>query len=372
MNLHTQKTAPSENLEGKSVKGIRYSGEWKILKKIKRNPDNTGGHFSVGYHTENTKGDKGFLKATDIGLLNPSSDKSAFSKTTQALNEQKFEREILEICNGNNMDRIVHALDYGEFESVHNNVREMVFFIVFELAQCDVRTQLLRSRSQNLSWTLNALHNLSVAVQQLHAAEISHNDIKPSNLLVFDAQLQKLADLGRATSNISAGPWDSFLYCGDKTYAAPEFWYNNYAFPKVGGRISFDVRKASDLYLLGSMAYFFITGQSLTPILRTALQPEQGGRVWTGSFDEMLPYIYDALSSVMRHFDKQMYINGSNSIIDEADELRAAVLQLCDPNPLKRGHPINISANVEKYSVERYVSLFDRISKSIRVRRKNL
>ena len=273
----------------------------------------------------------------------------------------------MEICNGNNMDRIVHALDYGEFEIVHRGVREFVFFVIFELAKGDVRSQFIQSKRQELSWTLNALHNLSVAVQQLHNAQISHNDIKPSNLLVFDSDLQKLADLGRATSNTSAGPWDSLLYCGDNTYAAPEFWYRNKTFQKIGSRISFEVRKASDLYLLGSMAYFFVTGQQLTPILRTAMRQEHVGTNWNGSFDEVLPFIYEALSSVLEHFDEQLSIGKEEVIRREPQELRAAVLQLCDPNPATRGHPINLSGTVEKYSVERYVSLFDRIAKTIKV-----
>ncbi len=313
---------------------------------------------------------KDFLKATDIGFLNPLSGKTAFDKTARAFNEQNFERKILEICNGNNMDRIVHALDYGEFEIVHNNVKEFVFFIIFELAQGDVRTQLLRSNFQNISWTLNALHNLSVAVQQLHSAEISHNDIKPSNLLVFDNHLQKLADLGRATSATSTGPWDDVAYSGDNNYAAPEFWYENNTFPKDGNRVSFDVRRASDLYLLGSMGYFLVTGQALTPILRTTLRPEHIGKSWGGTFSEVLPYIYNALSSVMKHFDERLPKSKKQTILDEATELRMAVYQLCDPNPLKRGNPINLSGNVDRYSVERYVSLFDRISKSMKIRHK--
>ena len=246
-------------------------------------------------------------------------------------------------------------------------MHDVVFFIIFELAEGDVRSQAIRSQREEFSWILHALHNLSVAVQQLHSAQISHNDIKPSNLLVFNKQLQKLADLGRATSNMTIGPWDGLPYCGDRTYVAPEFWYPN-TFPHTGGKIAFDVRRASDLYLLGSMAYFFITGQALTPILHSSLRPEHQPAQWSGRYEEVLPYVRSAFGSVIRYFEMELPKDKSGELLREASQLRTALVQLCDPDPTVRGYPISVNGISSRYSVEKYVSLFDRLSKSFRVR----
>ena len=369
MATHLNKILPCERLEGFYLKGERYSKEWLVKDKVKRSPESTGGNFSVGYHVENKDGTVGFLKATDIGFLSASPDMSALDKTVQVMTEQQFERTILNICNGNNMDRIIHALDYGDFHTTFDGTHDVVFFIIFELAAGDVRSQAIKSHREDFSWILNALHNLSVAVQQLHSAQISHNDIKPSNLLVFDRHLQKLADVGRATSDLTIGPWDGLSYCGDRTYVAPEFWYHN-DFPNTGGKISFDVRRASDLYLLGSMAYFFVTGQALTPILQTDIRPEHQPAQWIGSYADVLPFVRSSFVSVMSYFEDELPKDNVGRVLREAEQLKTAVIQLCDPDPTSRGYPINIGGNAVQYSVERYVSLFDRLSKSARIRAK--
>ena len=367
MSSKKPSTLPSERLEGLRLEGNKYTSKWIVKQKVTRLPNSSGGQFSVGYSVVNENGTQGFLKATDIGFVHFQPNGTALDKLNQVITEQSFERAILSICNGSNMDRIVHALDFGEIETTFDGIRDTVFFIIFEKATGDVRSQAIRSGRQDFSWILNALHNLSVAVQQLHRAEISHNDIKPSNLLVFDEYLQKLADLGRATSNTTIGPWDDLPFCGDSTYMAPEFWYSR-NFPNVGGKISFEVRKSSDLYLLGSMAYFFVTGEALTPILRARLRPEHSETNWSGSFEDVLPYLRAALASSIIYFDNELPVDNTGELLPEAGRLRSAVLQLCDPDPDNRGHPINLSGNASRYSVERYVSLFDLLAKSFRVR----
>ena len=46
-----------------------------------------------------------------------------------------------------------------------------------------------------------------------------------------------------------------------------------------------------------------------------------------------------------------------------ADELAGLVTQLCNPDPQLRGHPKNIGYRGDRYSLERYVSIFDRLAK---------
>lgn len=358
-------TSPSEELVGMALRGKKREGHWHVKERIEKGPNDSGGNFSVGYIAVHDDGTEAFLKSTDIGLLTRHRHASPLDNITDAFNEQRFERAILEICHENHMDRIVHALDYGEFETTHGGVRDYVFFIIFEKASGDVRKQADRQRREELSWVLNALHNLAVAIQQLHGEKIAHNDVKPSNFLVFDKYLQKLADLGRATSDKQIGPWDSVKYSGDPHYAAPEFWYSTVTFPNFSGKIAFNVRQASDLYMLGSMGFFLTTGESLTPLIVKLLRPEHWPMNWCGSFDDVLPYIRDAFGHAMQFFDAEIPGNASVEETKCVDALRVAITQLSDPDPRLRGHPVNLGGQANRYSVERYVSLFDNLAKRI-------
>lgn len=227
---------------------------------------------------------------------------------------------------------------------------------------------MLRNERASLSWIFYALHNLAVAIQQLHAHKIAHNDIKPSNFLIFDHWLQKLADMGRATAEDTSGPWDGIKYAGDSNYAAPEFSYPNVSFQFDRGKYSFSVRQASDLFHLGSMAYFLVTGERIMPMIRMHIRPEHQPNNWQGTFQDVVPYIRDALGLSMRTFDDQMPRLSDGTLAPEASALRNAVLQLCDPDPSLRGHPQNIISGVNQFSLERYISLFEISSKSILLR----
>lgn len=359
---------PCELLKGKLLTGDKRDGTWTVLDKIEKRPDSTGGTFSVGYKVQHDDGTLGFLKATDTGLFTRASKNgSQLERFTRTLNEQAFERNILNVCFGNNMDRVIHAIDYGTYESSETGVRDYVFFIVFDLAKGDVRQQILHQKRQSLSWALTALHNLAVAVQQLHNARIAHNDIKPSNLLVFDDHLQKLADLGRATSDDSVGPWDGVNYVGDRTYAAPEFFYRDVTFKKLAGKIIFPVRQASDLYLLGSMAFFLVTGQTLTPLLGRYLRPEHWHTNWTGTYEDVLPYLRDALGLAMQHFQQALPTNADGALLKESQELVDAIFMLCEPDPNRRGQQVLPGSKQNQYSIERLVSKFDRLSKRMAI-----
>ena len=108
------------------------------------------------------------------------------------------------------MDRIALAIDFGEAMIEHGGVKEPVFYIFFDLAECDVRVQVDKRTRFDIFWIVAALHDLAVAIQQLHQGKVTHNDIKPPNFLVFlrdmkfRERIQKLADLGCATSPLMA------------------------------------------------------------------------------------------------------------------------------------------------------------------------
>lgn len=97
---------------------------------------------------------------------------------------------------------------------------------------------------------LNLLGQVCDALTFAHQCGIMHGDIKPSNLLVNQQGVLKLADFGLAQLLEHAGrPDGEWSPMGTPEYAAPELWDPN-------GRMD----ERSDLYSLGAVFYEMLTG----------------------------------------------------------------------------------------------------------------
>jgi serine/threonine protein kinase len=347
-------------LVGQVLHGAKC-GQWTVKQKLTRTSNSSGGTFSIGYIAVNEKGEEAFMKATDTNLLG-GGNYDPLQALQNATKEHQFERDILDFCQGNNMDKIVVALDYGSMPIIYQNTKEFIFYIMFEKADGDSRSVIDKDKGYNFVWILHSLHNLAVAVRQLHSQRVAHNDIKPSNVLVFKELLQKLGDLGRATHESMSGPFDQELYPGDQTYAAPEQLYRVYNKHRFWGhKTHIDVRRASDLYLLGSMGYFFITGVPLTSKIQSVIHEEHLPIRWTGTYEEIIPYWREAFGKAMITFENNLIRTPLGKPTPLGLELADAVRYLCEPDPHKRGHPLNQRRGSDQYSVERFIGLFDKL-----------
>ena len=326
---------PSQQLEGKEL-----DGGWKVISRIIPLPHQTGGNFSEGYLVRKANGVTGFLKALDFSsaLLSPDP-----ARNLQALTEAyNYERNLLEMCRGKNLDRVCVSLADGTILATGNSPIP-VPYIIFEQADTDIRRETDLSSKFDLAWSLRALHHVATGIWQLHQQQVAHQDLKPSNVLVFSRTF-KISDLGRSSQKGSPALSDGYKIAGDPSYAPPELLY--------GMSISdWTMRRmACDVYLLGSMAAFFFTKVGMTPLLLAHLANEHKPTRWGGSFDDVLPYIRDA-------FGKAVV---SISIPTEVDtSLRTAIRELCEPDPRLRGHPMSRAEKANSYSIERYVSLFN-------------
>lgn len=357
---------PSHQLAGQTIVGAKARRSWHVQRMLARPIDGTGGNFSVGYlATDISGGEEHFLKATDIGLLGIDNNISRLDQTTEALILQKFEREMLDLCTQKGMDRIVRAVDYGEKRVSINGVAEYVFFIVFEKANGDIRGLAHSFRQTGIGWIPRIVHNLAIATTQLHRNDISHNDIKPSNLLVFDAAVQKLSDLGRATCDTVAGPWDKLRAAGDKFYSAPEAWGYEYRLPMTGSRVSHSYRKLCDLYMLGSLIYFLLTEQPLNNVMVQFLRPEYRPENWTGSFADVLPYLRDAHGKAMAKMKAEINQTYGEENARNLVEIIQAVMYLTEVDPTLRGDSRNLAAGRPRHDLQRLISLADLKSKRL-------
>jgi hypothetical protein len=108
--------------------------------------------------------------------------------------------------------------------------------------------------------------------------------------------------------------------------------------------------------LLGSLVVFFFSGVSTSALLRAELREDHVWLTWTATFADVLPYVRDAF--------ERLLVNLTSSFDREVGaRLTLIVAELCEPDPALRGHPINRGLLRDQYSLERYVSAFDSLSR---------
>lgn len=349
------------NLAGK----VTESG-WTIGKLIQKKDYQTGGCFSVSYMASNQNGREAFLKAFDFGDVDNSDDPARAIQ--ELVNAYNFERDLLEKCRGANLDKIVIALDDG---TVFENTAPLkkVFYLIFELAESDIRFHAVERGRQDICWSLRAMHQISVGLRQLHRNRICHQDIKPSNILVFENGTQsKIADLGRAHCSGMVAPHDTAPIPGAFTHAPPEQLYQDY------NSGDFSARKCADLYNLGGMMSFLLTGVSFTSALMMKLRDEHrpSFRIgdsaseisWNGSFRNALPYVQHAHERVIEDFScnvaDQLNLNKEHKTVLD---LKIMLESLTNPDPSLRGHPTNrFVKHGDVYALDKYVSGLNRLA----------
>lgn len=334
--------------------GRTLPGGWTVVEKIVPAPGSSGGNFSINYWVEDGDGRRGFCKVLNFHwLLNSAGDgEDPLDQLKRATTLFQFERDLARACV--RLSKVVTALDDGSFVLDGYAVGQ-VSYIIFEVADRDIRTLLNETDRLDLKVRLRALHHLAAGVQQLHMRNVAHQDIKPSNTLVFPVdsagrRVTKVGDLGRATV-LDAPEMEHDLYwiAGDPKYGPPEGLYRAVT-DGFGPR-----RLSCDLYQLGSMICFIFTGLQMTALLFRQLHPQHNWLNWTGTYSEVLPYVRDAFGQAVEQ------------VADDApSEIRARVKdlvrQLCDPEPLKRGHLRTRRYGGSQFALNRIVTDLDRLA----------
>lgn len=337
LNLPDEQISAVHSLEGKTLK----TG-WKVISKYHSLPSSTGGHFSVCYLVEKD-GKTGFLKAINI-LSFIREDSDFLQATSEMLNTYNFEKEILTRCANKNLTKVSKLLE-ASFENFNGYLIPNVYYMIFEKADSDVRNHISFASLVDDAWKLRSLHNISVGVKQLHSIEISHQDLKPSNIFVFDKVVSKVGDLGRALCGNLSSPHAHLNFSGDFSYAPPEV-FHKFIMPDWKDKVF-----AIDCYLLGSMASFYFTGQSMTALLSSRLNSSLN--ILTLNFENALPYWIKA-------FDESMEIVENHvKHIQDYNKLIEAIKMLCYPDPRNRGHYKDIKAKGNSFQLERFVETFN-------------
>lgn len=341
-----------------SLVGVSLGNDWNIVSKIKPAPQGTGGNFSVGYHVKNNQtGVEGYLKALDFSGIFQKQDWPR--ELEISLKIYNLERDILEKCKDKKLKKVVHALHDGQvqvpgFPPPFNNVH----YLIFELADGDIRKKINELGSDGIDqyWTIRSLHNTAIGLEQLHNIGVTHQDLKPSNVLNFEKQKAfKIADLGCASDQ----ELGTIYPAGDIGYAPPEIFY--------GFKVldDFNSRKSADLYLLGSLIFFHFTGVSLSQSIRSkifALDPN----FTDSTFDSDIPVFQRAFADSMN----DLKIELQKLKIQSVEEVITLAKELGNPDPRHRGYTKFIGKEGNEHlNLNRFISKFSVLMKRAEFKR---
>jgi serine/threonine-protein kinase len=191
-------------------------GKYKILQTI------GSGGFGTVYLAEDTWIDK------KVALKVPHKQSTEFGELLR-------EPRLLASLNHPNIVTILTA-----------EKQENVFFIVMEFVPGEtLETIIAREGALDLARALDYTCQIANAVDHAHRQGVLHRDLRPSNVLVADRGLVKVADFG--TSRFLEIAAHGTTVIGSPPYMAPEQFH---------GRAVF----ASDIYSLGVTMYQMLTG----------------------------------------------------------------------------------------------------------------
>ncbi len=339
-----------------SLRGQILNEKWKVTKRIDSYPGATGGFFSVCYEVQNLETKQiAFLKALNFEaffqLFPGRSIIEIIHEQTQAY---KYERDILLLCKSKRLSKVSTILDEGELY-LSNFTIPNVPFLIFELAEMDVRNKLNFAANLDNAWKLQSLHDIAVGLRQLHSAKITHQDLKPSNVLLYhDSTISKIGDLGRSLCESIQAPHDNGAFTGDFRYAPPELLYGYYLEDA-------SIRKyATDCYLFGSLLVFYFIGLNMTSLLAKNINKDFKWSKWHGAYTDVQSYVLEAFNASLTEFKSQI----ENETLQE--ELGRIVEYLCFPIPEKRGHPRSIKLRGSQYNLERFITRLDYLSKKLK------
>lgn len=326
--------------------GKILNGKWKVIEKMEKEDGETGGNFSVGYVVKDTDGKIAFLKAVDLqkAFLSP----KVMLVLSQMTRAYDFEVSLLGKCNGSNLRYVVRLLDSDQYNEA--SFAFPVPYMVFECAETSARKYLEFSRKMDFAWSLRSLHNVAVALDELHTLHIAHQDVKPSNVMLFENKKKsKMGDVGRSSILGEKAEHDEYEYAGDGLYSPLEQLY---------GWIDpdWEIRRYScDMYMFGNLIYTYFNGVSINLSILKKINhdywPKSYNGVYSGTYMDILPSLVYAFDTALNEFN--------NNISKELrNELVLLVKQLCHPDYLNYRGDLKQTGS-QRYSLERFISKLD-------------
>ena len=170
----------------------------------------------------------------------------------EALLRKRFEREA-QVTASLRSPHTVALYDFGQ-------TKDGAFYYVMELLEgIDLQTMVEKYGPMHPGRVVDILHQTCQSLEEAHRAGLVHRDIKPRNILLCKLGLQydfaKVLDFGLVKSLRTEDQAETLLTrdgvtTGTPAYLPPEIALGS---PDVDGR--------ADLYILGCVAYFLLSGR---------------------------------------------------------------------------------------------------------------
>ena len=200
----------------------------------------------------------------------------------------RFEREV-QLASQLLHPNTVEVYDYGR-------TPEGVFYYVMEYLEGETLDKLVADHgAMPLARALHVLRQICAALRVAHARSVVHRDVKPHNIMLCrrggEFDVVKILDFGLVKDTGGSDSRDITQYqrvLGTPRYMAPE---------RIRNATDADAR--SDIYSVGAVAYFLVTGRELFEgaeehdltyqVLHTpAPKPSEAGAAVPKRFDELV------------------------------------------------------------------------------------
>ena len=330
-----------------SLEDLYTQDGWHIKERITKELG-SGGNFCSRDKVISKDGKKeGFMKAMDLSRAQ--NDLRAMQKL---ITEYLFEQDILQVCKERKMSRVITPIEVGNITCpLFAPPANVVYYAVFDMAEGDLRSSHLEISPTAKKWApaFKALHHTAIGVNQLHKAEIAHQDIKPSNVLSFTPESYKVSDLGRVVDKKGNSPYKGLIFPGDNGYKPIEMFYGVTASEFVD-------RLSCDMFMVGSLAYQLIEDVQLNvAVLDATALLHSGVRQLT--YEAALPFILSTFNTKLDEFKTTC----TSMFGEKISALLVSIIgEMCHPDPAQRGAS-KTSTLQHQYDLERYVGKFSQL-----------
>jgi serine/threonine protein kinase len=195
--------------------------------------------------------------------------------------------------------RTIAKLDHQNIVQVYDvGVQDKWVFIVMQL----LKGQTLQRKIEELGGVgieeaINICIQVARGLGEAHSRGIIHRDLKPENIIITQEGIVKITDFGLAHDIRIKDEMEGFV-AGTPYYMAPEQW------------LGYTPDERADLYSLGVIMYFMITGKR--------------------------PFEADSISQIMRQHIKNLPDEPKRLVFVVSDGLNAVIMKLLQKSPSKR------------------------------------
>lgn len=185
-------------------------------------------------------------------------------------------------------------------------------FIAMELLEGATLERLLQRGALPVPLALTYARQIAAALDAAHRSEITHRDVKPSNVFITDRHVVKVTDFGiaqrHAPASGSVPNFPEVFVAGTPGYIAPEHWNGKEAGAK------------NDLFAFGVVLHEMLTGRR--PLERERRQPDVTTRFQFDSHSQCskeVGYILDRILRSCLQNDPQERYRSADELLRDLD-----------------------------------------------------